>query len=261
LQEVLYRALERDEMRVHYQPFFSLPDRRLLGMEALVRWQHPDRGLVAPDEFIPLAEQTGLIIELGAWVLRTAAHTLRELLSLRPTAEPLMVSVNVSARQLRPKAGQVSLIETVERTLADAGLPATALALEITESTLMDGDELPVLHELKALGVQTMLDDFGTGHSSLSRLSDVPLDVVKIDRHFVSGLGDQQNREPIVAAIIAMADALGLGAIAEGVETDREWDSLVALGCTAAQGFGLARPMPAANLMSMAAGHLGRHAA
>ena len=141
---------------------------------------------------------------------------------MRPTGEPLTVSVNVSARQLRPKGGQSSLIETVRRTLADTGLPASALALEITESTLMDGDELPVLYELKRLGVQTMLDDFGTGHSSLSRLSDVPLDVVKIDRRFVSGLGEHQNREPIVAAIIAMADALGLRAIAEGVETVRE---------------------------------------
>ncbi len=256
----LYRALERDEMRLHYQPFFSVPDRRLLGMEALVRWQHPDRGLVPPDEFIPLAEQTGLIVDLGAWVLRTAARTLNELLSMRPTAEPLTVSVNVSALQLRPKGGQTGLIETVQRTLADTRLPASVLALEITESTIMDGDELPVLLELKELGVQTMLDDFGTGHSSLSRLSDVPLDVVKIDRRFVSGLGNQQNREPIVAAIIAMADALGLRAIAEGVETDGEWDSLVALGCTAAQGFGLARPMPANELMSMV-GDLSRQAA
>ncbi len=257
----LHRALERDEMRVHYQPFFSLPDRRLLGMEALVRWQHPDRGLVPPDEFIPLAEQTGLIVELGAWVLATATRTLVELLAVRPTAEPLTVSVNVSAHQLRPRGGRRGLIETVERALAETCLPASALALEITESTLMDGDELPVLHELKTLGVQTMLDDFGTGHSSLSRLSDVPLDVVKIDRHFVSGLGDRQNREPIVAAILAMADALGLRAIAEGVETDGEWDSLVALGCTAAQGYGLARPMPAHDLVSMVCGDIRKRAA
>ncbi len=257
----LYRALERNEMRVHYQPFFSLPDRRLLGMEALVRWQHPDRGLVPPDEFIPLAEQTGMIVELGAWVLQTAARTLEELLSVRASTEPLTVSVNVSACQLRPKGGQTSLIQTVERTLADTGLPASALALEITESTIMNRDELPVLHRLKELGVQTMLDDFGTGHSSLSRLSDVPLDVVKIDRHFVSGLGEHQNREPLVAAIIAMAGALGLRAIAEGVETEREWDSLVALGCTAAQGYGLARPMPAQDLMSMACGDRWRRAA
>ena len=118
-----------------------------------------------------------------------------------------------------------------------------------------------MLHELKGPGEQTMLDDFGTGHSSLSRLSDVPLDVVKIDRSFVSGLGDQQNREPIVAAIIAMAGALGLRAIAEGVETDREWDSLVALGCTAAQGYRLARPMPAQELVSIVAGERWKRAA
>ena len=257
----LYRALERDEMRVHYQPFFSLPDRRLIGMEALVRWEHPERGLVPPGEFIPLAEQTGLIVDLGAWVLQTATRTLAGLLDLLPAPAPLIVSVNVSARQLRTGSGRGSVIDAVERALGDTGLPPSALALEITESTLMGEDEVPVLHALKDIGVQTMLDDFGTGHSSLGRLSNVPLDVVKIDRCFVSGLGDGLNREPIVAAIIAMAGALGLRAIAEGVEKEREWASLVDLGCDAAQGFGLARPMPIQDLVALVRGELEKRAA
>jgi diguanylate cyclase (GGDEF)-like protein len=247
----LSRALEREQMRLHFQPFFSIPDRRLLGMEALVRWEHPRRGLVPPLDFIPLAEQTGLIVELGAWVLARATRTLADICRLGNTNGPLIVSVNVSARQLASPGARSALLQGIERALDDAGLPADALALEITESTLMDADQLPVLGKLKELGVQTMLDDFGTGHSSLGRLSEVPLDVVKIDRRFVNGLGEDQNREPIVAAIVAMADALGLRVIAEGVETERQWQSLKDIGCTAAQGFGLARPMPADELASL----------
>jgi len=257
----LRHALETDQMQLHYQPFFSVPDRRLLGIEALLRWRHPHRGLVPPLEFIPLAEHTGLIVQLGAWVLETATRTLAELVTRDPSLNPLTVSVNVSARQLRTNDEQQILLDTVEKVLADTGLPAASLALEITESTLMDADALPVLAELRQLGVQTMLDDFGTGHSSLGRLSEVPLDVLKIDRRFVSGLGEGQNREPIVAAIVAMADALDLRVIAEGVETEQQWRSLIALGCGAAQGFALARPTPAEELTSLIAGRTDARAA
>jgi diguanylate cyclase (GGDEF)-like protein len=253
----LRAAVEHQQLELHYQPIFSVPDQRLLGMEALVRWQHPQRGLVSPGEFIPLAEQTGLITQLGSWVLAEAARTAAGL--AHPT--PLTVSVNVSATQLRSRQQQQGLIDSVQRALSHTGLPAQALALEITESALMDTGELPVLAELKALGVQTMLDDFGTGHSSLGRLSEVPLDVLKIDRRFVSGLGNGQNREPIVDAIIAMASALDLRVIAEGIETETQWRALIDLGCQAAQGYMLARPMPIDELTTLVESSVGARAA
>jgi len=257
----LHGAVERDELRVHFQPFFSIPDRRLLGMEALVRWQHPQRGLVLPDEFIPLAEQNGQIMQLGAWVLDAAARAVAGLRASLACCQGLTVSVNVSARQLLPAedGALYSLPHIVAQVLAEANLPPERLALEITESMLMEAGEESesVLLELKRLGVQLMLDDFGTGHSSLSRLSDFPLDSVKIDRRFVRGLGQNEGREPIVTAIIAMARALDLHVIAEGVETEEEWQGLSALGCEAAQGFALARPMPAEQVGQLLAGGSG----
>ena len=252
----LYRALEHEELCLHYQPFFTVPDRRLLGMEALVRWQHPQRGLLAPGEFIPLAEETGLIVDLGTWVLTTAVRTLAGWRASGYADDELMLSVNVSPRQLRPVEDQPDLLDVLAGVLERSGLPPRSLALEITESMVMDAGGQPelVLLGLRRLGVQTMLDDFGTGHSSLGRLSEVPLDVVKIDRCFIDGLGRNRNREPIVAAIIAMAEALGLRVIAEGVETDEEWDCLLEMGCGAAQGFGLARPMPPEQLVGLLEG-------
>jgi diguanylate cyclase (GGDEF)-like protein len=244
----LHRAIEGDELTLHYQPFFSMADGNMVGIEALVRWQHPTRGLVSPDKFIPLAEQTGLIVDLGAWVLCTATEALADLRARIPAAEELLVSVNVSARQLRASSDQPALADIVEHALAAAGLPPEALALEVTESTLMDLEDVSVLNDLKAQGVQTMLDDFGTGHSSLARLADVPLDVVKIDRGFVSGLCGSGRGEPIIAAIVGLAAALDLQVIAEGVETEDEHRRVVALGCQAAQGFLLARPMPVEQL-------------
>jgi len=240
----LHHAVERDELTLHYQPFFSMTDRRMIGVEALVRWQHPRRGLLAPDTFIRLAEQTGFIVELGAWVLRTATAALADWRAGIPGTEELVVSVNVSAHQLRPTRDQPQLGDVVDASLKAVGLPPGALALEITESTLIELEDVSVLSDLKARDVQTMLDDFGTGHSSLARLADVPLDVVKIDRAFVAGVGTDRSREPIVGAIIAMANALDLEVIAEGVETDDQYRRLATLGCHAVQGFGLARPMP-----------------
>ncbi len=260
----LHGAIERQELRVFFQPFYSVPCRQLLGMEALVRWQHPQRGLILPEEFIPLAEQNGQILELGEWVLDRAASALSAWRSAFPGSDALTLSVNVSSRQLlSARGGLRPLPDTVASVLAGAGLPPDRLALEITESMLMEAGEEPesVLLALKRLGVQIMLDDFGTGHSSLSRLSDLPLDVVKIDRRFVRGLGRDRSRKPIVAAIIAMAQALDLRVIAEGVETEDEWEGLVALGCEAAQGFALARPMPSEQLAALLAAGTGEQAA
>ncbi len=254
----LHDAIERDELLLHYQPFYSTPQRRLLGVEALVRWQHPQRGLVPPDEFIPLAEDTGLIVELGEWVLERATRDMSGWRAALPSSDALTLSVNVSARQLMPAQDRSDrcLHDTVARVLDQARLPPQRLALEITESMLLEGGEEAesTLLELTRLGVQIMLDDFGTGHSSLSRLSEFPLDVVKIDRRFIRDLGGEGSREPIVAAIVAMAKALDLRVIAEGVETEEEWQRLVALGCHAAQGYALARPMPAEALIALLAG-------
>ncbi len=261
----LHGAIKRDELLLHYQPFYTIPDRRLLGVEALVRWEHPRRGLVPPNEFIPLAEQSGLIVELGEWVLRTAATTLAAWRAKYRTSDQLTLSVNVSARQLLGMydGSGHSLRHTVATVLDETGLPPGQLALELTESMLMEAGEHSesALLDLKQLGIQLMLDDFGTGHSSLSRLSDLPLDVVKIDRSFVSGLGTDIGREPIVAAIVAMARALDLRVIAEGVETDAEWRGLVAERCDAAQGYLLARPMPAEALAALLAQDCGERAA
>ncbi len=261
----LHGAIERDELLLHYQPFYSIPDRRLLGVEALVRWEHPRRGLVPPNEFIPLAEQSGLIVELGEWVLRTAATTLSAWRRRYPAADGLTLSVNVSARQLLGTydGSGHGLRNTVAAVLEETGLPPEQLALELTESMLMEAGEHSesVLLDLKDLGIQLMLDDFGTGHSSLSRLGDLPLDVVKIDRSFVSGLGTDIGREPIVAAIVAMARALDLRVIAEGVETEAEWQGLVAERCEAAQGYALARPMPAEAFAALLARDCGEQAA
>jgi EAL domain-containing protein (putative c-di-GMP-specific phosphodiesterase class I) len=255
----LHGALERGEFRIHFQPFVSLPDRAVTGVEALLRWQHPERGLVAPGEFVGLAEHNGLIVDIGGWVLDTALQALARCRRELDGGDALTLSVNVSARQLLAgAAGEAwDLPSRVQRALAAADLPPDSLALEITESMVMDAGEDPgsMLRALRRLGVRLMLDDFGTGHSSLSRLSGFPLDVLKIDRSFVTGLGGDGGHDHLVSAIIAMARALGLGVVAEGVETERELEGLVALGCEAAQGYLLGRPVPFEDLAArLAAG-------
>jgi diguanylate cyclase (GGDEF)-like protein len=238
----LQGAAERGELRVHYQPLFEITDRRLVGMEALVRWERPDHGLMPPDEFIPVAEETGLIVGLGEWVLTAAAAQLAQWQAELGGAEQLGIAINVSGRQLLTPGFD----ETVGSALARTGLPGDRLSLEVTESMLMEQTDTPlsVLAKLRRMGVRVVLDDFGTGYSSLSRLKDFPLDALKIDRSFIDRLGDDPDREPIVVAIIAMARALGLEVIAEGVETERALVRLTALQCEIAQGFLLSRPIP-----------------
>jgi diguanylate cyclase (GGDEF)-like protein/PAS domain S-box-containing protein len=235
----LRRALERDELRVHYQPLVELESGRPVGMEALVRWEHPDRGLVGPGEFIAVAEEAGLIGELGEWVLRESCRQGAEW--QRETGMALGLSVNVSGRQI----AQPAFVAQVAAAMSASGLAAHTLALEITESVLIDGAAAPmtVLADLRDMGLRLMLDDFGTGYSSLSYLQRFRLDGLKIDRSFVQALGRDHEGSTLAEAIVRMAQTLGLGVVAEGVETEEQAQALAALGCTLAQGFLFSKPL------------------
>jgi len=234
LEHDLRAALERDEMRLHYQPLIELRSGTVVGFEALVRWQHPSRGLVAPLAFIPVAEETGLIIPLGRWVLETACRQAAAWRTADPSNSQLVVSVNLSARQF----AHTNLDDEVAAILEATGLDPAALELEITESALMDQSErgIEVLRRLRALGVRLVLDDFGTGYSSLSYLKHLPLDTIKIDRSFVAGLDLAADRS-IVEAIIGLAHGLGISVVAEGIETTEQLEALRALGCDIGQGY------------------------
>jgi len=228
LEQRLRTALERNELEVHFQPQIDLSTGRLAGAEALVRWAD-----ASPAEFIPLAEETGLIGPLGTRVLRRATQALAQL--QREGLKPLTITVNVSTRQLEDP----DFPAIVEAAIVDAGIDASDLCLEITESALMAAKDVALdrLRECKALGVYVGIDDFGTGHSSLARLRDLPVEVLKVDRSFVDGLGTEPEDSAVVAAILSLAHALGLHVVAEGVETPLQADQLIALGCAVAQGF------------------------
>jgi EAL domain-containing protein (putative c-di-GMP-specific phosphodiesterase class I) len=246
----LHRALERHELVLHYQPVVDLHTATLVGMEALVRWQHPTRGLLAPGDFIPLAEDCGLIVPLGAWVLNEACRQVAEWSSLRAAAEQddirLNISVNVSALQLADPGfpGQVAAA------LGASGINPDRLWLEITESTLMrDADDaVMVLQSLRELGLHFEIDDFGTGYSSLSYLKRFPVETLKIDRSFVEELDQRSENAAIVRAIIGLGDSLGLSIIAEGVERPGQAAKLQSLGCHLGQGFLYGEPLPAGAL-------------
>ncbi len=243
LETDLRRAIERDELRLEYQPLVDLATDRVVGIEALVRWQHPARGLVPPLAFIPLAEETGLIVPIGRWVLETACRQARSWQLEVPGREALQVSVNLSAKQF----AQPDLAELVAGILADTGLEPTSLELEITESVLMDESEAGIraLRALRELGVRLVLDDFGTGYSSLSYLKHLPLDTIKIDRSFVVELTGDDANLPIVHAVISLAHGLGIEVVAEGIETAEQLGWLRQLACDRGQGFYFARPLPA----------------
>ncbi|MGA2211277.1 MAG: EAL domain-containing protein [Acidimicrobiales bacterium] len=243
----LRHAVTRDELRLYYQPIVDLNGGGVTGVEALVRWQHPQRGLVPPDEFIGLAEARGLIVEIGEWVLREACRQAARWTSAGACGAPLHMSVNVSALQLAPGARFVAF---VAETLRTSGLDPASLVLEITESALMSNADsaLQVLTELKTLGVRLAIDDFGTGYSSLAHLKRFPVDVLKVDRSFISGLGRHPEDSAIVASILGLTHALGIVAVAEGVETPDQLGALQRLGCEFGQGFLWSRPVPAAEL-------------
>jgi diguanylate cyclase (GGDEF)-like protein/PAS domain S-box-containing protein/excisionase family DNA binding protein len=249
LESGLRWAIERHELRVFYQPLIDLATDRIVGLEALVRWQHPTRGLLPPLTFIPLAEETGLILPLGRWVLETACAQVRMWQLAFPTEPPVTISVNLSARQF----AQADLVEQVAQILAKTGLPASSLELEITESVVMDESEAGIraLRALRSLGCRLALDDFGTGYSSLSYLKSLPLDTIKIDRSFVSGLGGEDSNMPIVQAVIGLAHGLGIDVTAEGIETAEQLGWLRELVCDRGQGYYYARPLPADELVEL----------
>jgi diguanylate cyclase (GGDEF)-like protein len=236
----LRNALARDEFVVHYQTLIDINSRRVCGAEALVRWNHPERGLVPPDRFIPLAEETGLIVPLGEWVLRQACADAAH------WPDNVKLAVNLSPAQFRNSP----LVEIVVGALADSGLKPGRLELEITESVLLQkhADNLAVLHRLQDLGVGIVLDDFGTGYSSLSYLRMFPFDKIKIDRSFVAELSERSDCAAIVCAVTGLGRSLDIATTAEGVETRQQFELLRAAGCTQAQGYLFSRPKPAAEL-------------
>jgi diguanylate cyclase (GGDEF)-like protein/PAS domain S-box-containing protein len=236
----LRHALERQELEVHYQPVISLDSGTIVGVEALVRWNHPNRGQILPGEFISLAEETGLILPLGRWVLHEACRQTRVWHDAHSSDAPLMVSVNLSCRQLQ----RVGLVDDVAEVLRETALRPESLCLEITESAMLEETATTTanLRGLKRLGVRLAIDDFGTGYSSFRYLQRLPVDVVKIDRSFTVGVGEHGLDSEIVTAIVHLARAIGATAVAEGVETAEQLHRLQAVGCAMAQGYHVARP-------------------
>jgi EAL domain-containing protein (putative c-di-GMP-specific phosphodiesterase class I) len=235
----LRRALERDEFVLHYQPQLCLKSGKIIGMEALLRWNHPTQGMIAPARFIGLAEDTGLIVPIGAWVLRTAC--LQTMAWHKAGWTGLRVAVNLSPRQFTQK----TLVQSIAGLLQETGMIPALLELELTEGTVMhDVDHaIEVLRNLKALGVQISIDDFGTGYSSLSYLRRFPIDVLKIDQSFVRELSIDADDEAIVRAIVTLAHSLRLEVIAEGVENTAQLDFLRDEGCDMMQGYHYSRPL------------------
>jgi diguanylate cyclase (GGDEF)-like protein len=242
LETELRRALERRQLALHYQPVVSLRTKRIVAVEALLRWTHPERGMIPPSEFIPVAERAGIIVEIGAWVLAEACGQLQRWTAAHGAAAPEAVGVNLSVKQL----GRHDLALRVKETLDTVGLAPHRLKLEITESMMIEDVDaaLRAIGELKALGVRILIDDFGTGYSSLSYLARLAPDGIKVDRSFVAQMGTSDGSAALVRGIVALIGSLGLDSIAEGVETPEQLRALVDMGCTHAQGYHLARPMP-----------------
>ena len=235
----LRKGLERDELEVHYQPFYSLDEERIVGAEALVRWRHPRNGLISPERFIPMAEETGLILPLGRYVLDQACRQVR---SIRERLRvDLPISINLSPRQFQ----ESGLLAQVAAALDATGLPPELLMFEITETMVMKdlSGAREVMKKLNRLGVRLAIDDFGTGHSSLAYLKQFPVHEVKMDRTFIQGVADSPVDSAIVRTVIDLANAIGISTLAEGVETENQVAELKMLGCDVGQGFYFSRPL------------------
>jgi diguanylate cyclase (GGDEF)-like protein len=243
LEMDLRQALANGEFELHYQPLVNLQTNEITAFEALLRWHHPSKGLISPADFVPIAEETGLIVSIGEWVLRTACQETAN------WPDHVKVAVNLSPAQLKTK----NLVSIVKDALADCGMPAERLQLEITETMLMQNTfaTLAMLHELRKLGVQIAMDDFGTGYSSLSYLRSFPFDKIKIDRSFIQDLSNGAEPRAIVHAVAGLAKCLNMISTAEGVETQQQLDTLQAAGCTEMQGYLFSRARPADEIMQL----------
>jgi diguanylate cyclase (GGDEF)-like protein/PAS domain S-box-containing protein len=251
LEEALRQALEHQELTLHYQPIVHLATGQIKGFEVLARWPHSQYGMISPAEFIPIAEETGLILALGRWVLRTACNQFSQWRQQFPAVQAMELSVNLSAVQLR----EANLVETMTTLLTHLALPGHCLTLEITESLLIDNVDchLAVLETLRRQGIQLSIDDFGTGYSSLSYLQRFPFSGLKIDRSFVTHLGTEAENPTLIKSILALAESLKLAPIAEGIETEKQLEFLQANGCRYGQGFLFYRPMPAEQITALLA--------
>ena len=250
LENDLRHGIERGDLRVYYQPMVDLATGRIAGVEALARWQHPTRGFLPPDDFIPLAEESSLILPLSRWVLAESCRQAAAWTARYPNQPPVVVSVNLSVRQFQHPA----LAEEVRRALRESALDPRCLQLEITESMMMETGEATgaILRDLKALGVRLSIDDFGTGYSNLGYLKRFPVDSVKIDRSFVAGLGRAGEGDGnVVQALVGLAHSLGMSVVAEGVETPAQRDELRAAGCELGQGYYFSRPLPAGGVEAL----------
>ncbi len=248
IESDLRLALRTAQLFVMYQPQVSLSSGRVVGLEALVRWRHPARGVVAPDDFIAVAEECGLIVDLGRYVLRESCRQLCEWTRLAP-GRPLAMAVNVSPRELE----EPGFIEQLARILTDSGIDPSTLCLEITEKAVTGAtaDTVRVLDQVRQMGVYVAIDDFGTQHSSLTRLRDLPAEVLKIDRDFIDGLSSEPGDTAIVSSILSLAYAMGKHPIAEGVETREQAVALLRMGCTVAQGYLFSPPVPPAQVVPL----------
>jgi EAL domain-containing protein (putative c-di-GMP-specific phosphodiesterase class I) len=244
LENSLRRAIDRNELMLHYQPLVSLQTGVAIGVEALVRWKHPELGIVSPGEFIPLAEETGLIVPLTRWILRTACTQMREWQKAGTDLET--VSVNVSAYRFNDS----DLPGSIADALNSCGLDGSHLCVELTESVMMESaeDTIATLQALKKLGIKISIDDFGTGYSSLSYLKRLPIDTLKIDQSFVRNVAAETDDAAIASLITSMAHNLNLSVVAEGVETEAQRESLKSKGCDVIQGYLISRPLPPAEL-------------
>ncbi|WP_144659191.1 bifunctional diguanylate cyclase/phosphodiesterase [Paenarthrobacter nicotinovorans] len=243
----LKEAIAGSQLVLYYQPIIRLDTREIEGVEALVRWNHPTRGLIMPDEFIPIAEETGMISDLGGWVLRTAVEQLKQWRSDPLTASHnFSMRINVSAADLQ----RLEFVEDVREALSAAGLDPSLLVLELTESAVIQGNDLDryTLNSLRRLGVGLEIDDFGTGYSSISYLRQLPVDTVKVDRTLLSALGSDPSQPALLAAVLQLIKACGLNAVWEGIETAEQAEYLLGIGCTSGQGYYFSRPLAAAQL-------------